>query len=476
MKRPLCFLSISLILGVLAREYISSIYFLAFFLIAVFTFSYVLMLKTGCKEALMLPAAFALGLIIMGNSINTVHQDIRYFGEVHAEAVVERVSKSYSGEKIIVNVKNVAIAGDVFNTDFKTVVYTQNTYNGESGDIVEFKGVFTLPDEKTESGFNEKQYLGIRNIDYKVYTDSLIPTGKREDGIKYFLLGLRDSVMDVYDNIMPQEEAGILKAIIAGDKSYMSKDMLSLFRNAGLSHILAVSGLHVSIFTVSLFWVLNEILNIGKRKAAFIVSLFVICYTIIVGGSPSCMRAAVSSIIALFGIIIFKESDALNSLSIGIIILIILNPLVVHDIGFQMSFIATFFIIITFWASGSNALSMAFAAISLFPLTAYYYNEVFLAGIISSFLVVLFCGYVVGFGMLAGIAGLFSTEAARFLGGIVFAVLKYFEMVSYFADKLEFLKFRPSVPKLIHIAAYYAIILGFLYTVSIIRLRLKKEK
>ncbi|GHV28762.1 hypothetical protein FACS189481_0060 [Clostridia bacterium] len=140
-------------------------------------------------------------------------------------------------------------------------------------------------------------------------------------------------------------QGDVMKAIILGDKSGLSQDCKNTFKRSGIYHILAVSGLHMSIVTQLICLILSK-LRCNQKVSAGCAIAGSLLFVLVVGPAPSVVRCAVMTIIYLLGKIIDREADSLNSLGLGLLPLLILNPYSVFDVGLQLSFLSTWGIIV----------------------------------------------------------------------------------------------------------------------------------
>ena len=118
------------------------------------------------------------------------------------------------------------------------------------------------------------------------------------------------------------------------DSKYKFKK--EIFSNAGLSHILAISGMHVSFVLLGLQITLKKI---GKRSTNIFIIVFLTFFSILTGGSSSVIRAVTMVIISQLAKLLFTKSDTLNNIFFSAVILLIINPLIVYDVGFILSFV-----------------------------------------------------------------------------------------------------------------------------------------
>ena len=150
---------------------------------------------------------------------------------------------------------------------------------------------------------------------------------------------LRERGVETLYRIYPAREASLLAGILLGDESGLSENMKLVFNETGTRHIIAISGFNISIiagFFLALFgrW-------LGARRGAWAAGIGIGLYTLLVGADTSVVRAAIMGILTLFALQTGRQSLALNSLGFSAALMTLMNPLVLWDIGFQLSFAAT---------------------------------------------------------------------------------------------------------------------------------------
>lgn len=135
--------------------------------------------------------------------------------------------------------------------------------------------------------------------------------------------------------LLPEREAGFLTAVLLGDKSGVSSSDLLAVKKAGLSHAMAVSGMHIG-FLVGLFFLLFG------RKYGMLLSILAIAFFIpMAGATPSVVRASTMYLLAALGFFLGKEPDSLNGLCLALLVLLLRNPCAIYSISLQLSFTAT---------------------------------------------------------------------------------------------------------------------------------------
>jgi competence protein ComEC len=232
-------------------------------------------------------------------------------------------------------------------------------------------------------------------------------------------------------------QGDLMKAIILGNKSELSRDCKNAFKRGGIYHILAVSGLHMSIVTQFIYLILSK-LRCSRKISAGSAIAGAFLFVLVVGPSPSVVRCAAMTIIYFLGEIIGREADSLNSLGLGLIPLLICNPYSVFDIGLQLSFLSTLGIIA--WGPRlaeqmekwkwpkffRESLSVSFAATgATLPIIACKFNEVSLVAPLTNLLLMPLIPWTLICTLLFAIvkpllgSGFFYKCAVLIVGGLV---------------------------------------------------------
>ncbi len=167
-----------------------------------------------------------------------------------------------------------------------------------------------------------------------------------EQTLYSLILSLKKHLSDKFFNNMEQNAAAIANSLITGDKFFLSGKINSDLRMSGISHIFAVSGMHLSIWT-SLFFVIFKTRRTSKHLPNILASLFVLFYTVLTGFSPSVLRSGIMLLSVFVGRMIRRSSDSLNSLGLAATALLIYEPFLLGNVSFLLSFIATLTLIIT---------------------------------------------------------------------------------------------------------------------------------
>lgn len=209
------------------------------------------------------------------------------------------------------------------------------------GDEVTFFGEFQEPSiSRNFGGFDYKEYLKTEKIYGSVNTNSVkVLQHNKVNAIFSFSNKCLCKFEETIDFVLDNEKAELLKGILLGDNSGIDKDLKNDFRISSISHILAVSGMHVAYIVIGMNLLLKS--KISKNKTKIIIIIFLVFYMFITGFSPSVVRACVMQILILIAGLVHRKNDTMNSLSLSLILILIYNPFLIMNIGLQFSYIGT---------------------------------------------------------------------------------------------------------------------------------------
>lgn len=157
----------------------------------------------------------------------------------------------------------------------------------------------------------------------------------------YNFILLRRNIKSVISEYLPQDCANLLTAVMLGDKHSFTTEEKEMFSSAGVSHLMSVSGFHVTI-VAQLFMLIFAVIFRRKRIGAGVSILALLVFMAVTGFSPTVVRAGIMQIIFLIGLMIFRSPEPFNSLGFSVLVICLLNPYSCADFGFLMSVGATF--------------------------------------------------------------------------------------------------------------------------------------
>ena len=185
--------------------------------------------------------------------------------------------------------------------------------------------------------FDSRRYYRILKVSYTLRDSKIMALSKDYNEYLENLNCLRSYFSSILDENFNDEDASVMKAMLLGDRTALDEEIKSLYQNAGIIHILSISGLHISILGVALYELLRKCRC--KIPIACILSIFVmINYGLMCGMGTSAVRAIIMFLIRLIGKILGRTYDLLTGLSIAALFLVIEQPLYLFHSGFLMSF------------------------------------------------------------------------------------------------------------------------------------------
>ena len=357
-----------------------------------------------------------------------------------------------NNKKILINIK--------MSQDIPSIKY---------GDSLYIEGEFKQPEEaRNYKGYNYKQYLKTKKI---IGTVELEKAKILKSSNGSFIHNIQKYIKDTINGTLTDEEGNLLLAILLGDKDKLSEDIQESFKTSNLSHMLAVSGAHVSYIILGLTYVLQNSI-IGKKKKKIVCIIFLLFFMAITNFTPSVTRACIMAVLTLFSGIIYRKSDVYTNISVAALITLIFNPYNLLDLGFQLSYGGTIGIIIfikRIQEKKSNskvinyikqmALVSIYANIIIIPIMMYHFNTVSFTFIISNIMASPILGIIVITGFLFIIASITVKPLTRLIAIFIKPILSILIKISQICSKLPFSNILVVTPYMFNVISYYAIIL-----------------
>lgn len=230
------------------------------------------------------------------------------------------------------------------------------------GDRLSFSGTVTLPPD-SGSGFSYRDYLerdGISSMINNPYVDVL--PGFSGHASLAWIYQLRSVLLNRIYQLFPKPENALMAGILLGDESKITSEIERNFQKTGTAHIIAISGANFTVLT----WLLLSILRrtIPHWWAPILMLPFIFFYTILVGGNSAVVRAAIMCSLSIIGSIRGRTGNGINNLSLSAVIMCLWKPVMIYDLGFQLSATATLGILL-FSEPLSNLVRSA--VIKIFP-------------------------------------------------------------------------------------------------------------
>ena len=320
------------------------------------------------------------------------------------------------------------------------------------GDKLKLKGKLQTPKEFED--FNYKNYLRKDKILSVMYEPKIEVIGKsdllEEVGLPRFyanILEIKEKLRISIYRSLASPQAELLAAMVLGDQSRLSQELKNNFSRTGITHIVAISGMNITIMAEILIFFFGLTLRLGWNRAFYLVLFITVFYIVMIGAPASAVRAGIMAGVLLLAQKTGRLYFAGRALLIAAAIMLIFNPLLLfYDVGFQLSFLAVLGIIYLFpifdfhlshflknkgsrWFRQILALTLS-AQIFTLPILVYNFGSVSLISPLVNVLVVPLLPVILIFGFLGILAGLFGQFLGMMFSFPVFGILSYILEVS----------------------------------------------
>jgi len=464
MKRPMTLIALSFIMGIMLGRYISVLEIIALLLFCAVGVAVYFKVKMKTWFVFVVPFFIAMGIM----SFNANNSDIvKYSEKVVIHGFVEETSFTKKGKQsLVLRVDNM---NDVTDISYSVKVYIQDNAFFKVGDYIKIEGYLNEPKFPSNDGeFNNFAYLKSNGYDYTLTGANAEKLGETSLSFVQKMGLFREKINNVYDEIYPDNEGAIIKAMVTGDTYSLSDDLRALYANSGISHILAISGLHMAIVAGMLIWILNAC-GMNKRRSGIITVVFLILYTIFTGGKIAATRSVIMISVMILGRLFYRKSDTINSLGVSAFVILVINPWQLWDIGFQLSFVSVLSLATLGVMSKSKneviaSLKASFwASTATLPIVAWNFYTVPLLGCFVNILVLPLTGFVVGLSMVSGLVGLISIEGGMLFGSTAYIILKFYEFVCKFFTAIPFSTILIGRPHIVAVVAFYGILIAIYF-------------
>lgn len=338
-----------------------------------------------------------------------------------------------------------------------------------SGKVSLFKGA-SNPGE-----FNLKEYYQILRVSYRLNQTEILERSESGFPLKEKLSQIKYACCGVLEKIYPAKEASVLKAMLLGEKSGLEEEIKELYQLNGLIHILAISGLHISLLGTAVSGLLKKCgIPVWLRTPAAVGIMW--CYGMMTGMGVSTWRAVFMFSVQLAAELFGRTYDMLTALSFAAILMLADQPLLVKHSGFLLSFgaVVGIGVVLPWWKgilgqSGKRAAGWRRAlaeglclgsaiAVATLPLLFYFYYRYSLYSLLLNLYVIPLMGVVFAVGMVSLGAGFFLTEAGILAGMPDRFILRLYEISCRETLKLPGAVHIGGRPELWQILLYYGIL------------------
>lgn len=447
-------------------------------------------INSGDKFIWILPFLLLLGFLAMGEQLKKPALYEAFDQKIACEVSgrIDMIVKKPSGEAIYLENNHVTLPGEYSYRCEAIIVFcddamdSDNSFNTSEpvsyqvGNEITVQGTLQKFSKATNPGqFNEQLYYDIENIDFKLRAKSITVSDPSYSRFHSVLNQIKGKLIEVYNEILSEKESGALIAMLLGEKYLLGDKIKTLYQQNGISHILAISGLHISLIGMFVFTLLKH-LKIPIFISTFLTIFILYCYGVLTGFSVSTNRAVVMMVIMLLATLLGKTYDMLSAMSLSALIILLQNPLQILSAGFLLSYGAILGIALilpcfrqlfekknvileSLYVSTSAQLATA-------PMIAYFYFQLPLYGIVVNLIILPFVTILTLTSILAGILGVIYLPLGIFFVGGANYILRFYEWICKIGSALPWNLITVGRPGMVQLILYVIILGIFLWIVK----------
>ncbi len=298
--------------------------------------------RTNLRKHIIIPTVCICSLIFTASffifNYTKVTPVLKYDNQVKTAAGRVNSIPSFKYGKTEFVLKADKIDSNNFNTHIHIVILGDHTKNIQLFDYISLNDT-ALKMPKTEN----------LAYDYSQFADGIFLMGTPASYEKifecnktpfYYCLTVKDAFCDKITDFMNTNHGGLLKGILFGDTADIDDETDTAFKQSGIAHLLAVSGMHTSLYCAIIIAILS-VFGVPEKTRNIICIIFLICFSIMCAFTPSVLRSALMAGVVLLSPFFKKRSDSFNSLGLSVVLLLLFNPYTLLSVSFQLSAAAT---------------------------------------------------------------------------------------------------------------------------------------
>ena len=360
-------------------------------------------------------------------------------------------------------------------TGDKLLVTTERLNQVFYGDKLQVSGKLQKPAVfTTELGrtFNYPAYLKAKGAEYRLsFTAVSVLDKNQANPFIYRLLKTKAEFISKLKLIIPEPEVGLGEGLLLGVKEALGKELENDFRKTGIIHIVVLSGYNIMLVVAFVLFFLSLFLSLRWRAILGLLAIW--SFALLVGLSATVTRASIMASLVLLAQLLSRRYDVLRGLFIAGAIMLFINPyLLLYDIGFQLSFMATFGLILAspkleewlmagkWWGVKDFVLATVATQLAVLPLLLYHMGQVSVVAVVVNLLVLPVVSTAMLFTFVTGLIGFVSLSAASIIGYLAYFSLTYIIKIAIWFADLPFAVIQVSDFSVFHIFLYYLAAVG----------------
>lgn len=478
MKRPILTATIGFLIGILGGLYLNMVLFIFLFNLTIVIARYIqdkkiiriikLWLNKSVIILLIVTAVFGYGYIYyIENTYKKIYMlsgKVEIEGIVVSEPIINEYNKTYELKVHKINNKKISPKKFSFIVDKKQK-------DLEYGACIYCTGEYIKPNSRRNfKGFSYENYLKTKKNygTIRAIEKSKTKYKNKISIVRRLSYSLKMKIINSTGTIFTKEEEGVVLGIILGNTENITDETKDAFSGSSLSHLLAVSGAHISYIVLGLTTFFRK-LRIPKKINYILTAILLIFYLFVIDFTASATRAVIMTIFLLLQIVFCRKQDLATTISFSLCIILLENPYKILDVGLLLSYLGTLGIIIIFNKIKSKdkklidklkdmCILTISAQILILPVMAICFNTISFTFIISNLIASIIIGPIIIFGFILILISFFNMYISKIFAKLYIVLLKVLINVANYSSKIPISRIYVKTPYMISIILYYLFI------------------
>lgn len=478
MKRPILTATIGFLIGILGGLYLNMVLFIFLFNLTIVIARYIqdkkiiriikLWLNKSVIILLIVTAVFGYGYIYyIENTYKKIYMlsgKVEIEGIVVSEPIINEYNKTYELKVHKINNKKISPKKFSFIVDKKQK-------DLEYGACIYCTGEYIKPNSRRNfKGFSYENYLKTKKNygTIRAIEKSKTKYKNKISIVRRLSYRLKMKIINSTGTIFTKEEEGVVLGIILGNTENITDETKDAFSGSSLSHLLAVSGAHISYIVLGLTTFFRK-LRIPKKINYILTAILLIFYLFVIDFTASATRAVIMTIFLLLQIVFCRKQDLATTISFSLCIILLENPYKILDVGLLLSYLGTLGIIIIFNKIKSKdkklidklkdmCILTISAQILILPVMAICFNTISFTFIISNLIASIIIGPIIIFGFILILISFFNMYISKIFAKPYIVLLKVLINVANYSSKIPISRIYVKTPYMISIILYYLFI------------------
>lgn len=374
------------------------------------------------------------------------------------------VQKEAEEKQLPVQEKEAERLADIEDTENILCYLGEGVPEPEIGSLVILKGTLKNFQQPTNPGqFNAPFYYQILRISFRLDRAEIQVKSDKYYKISEGLYQLRRKAGSKMDALLPEQEASVMKTMLLGEKGILDEEIKGLYQRNGIAHILAISGLHISMIGMGFYQLLRKA-GLKIKTSAILASIVIILYGMMTGFAVSAIRAIVMFLLQMLAQILGRTYDRITALAVAAVLVLVEQPLYLFHSGFQFSFLCVLGISLILPVLGNVRKGrkllegIAMMAVTL-PVYLGVFYQIPVYSMFLNFIVLPMMSILMGAGIVMVLASFMWTGLGIPAAWLITGILMVYEKLALFTEHLPNHYWTPGCPAKWQLAVYVAVLI-----------------